>query len=164
MVLVIQKLRSIRMFSGVRAGTWIAGLALLAITGSMAMEMRPNRRLIGFGITPGGVAQAVPEEVAQAAAQRDALEAKLKRSGDRHLIIVHYSRDHEPAPDWVHNGANIDAQAVIWARDRGPSENQALISYYHNRKIWLLTAGNLDYRIAPYDASQTIPDRASAKN
>jgi hypothetical protein len=160
---VIQKLRSLRMLSGRRAGTLMSGVALLVVLGSAAMNMRLNRRLIGFGITPGGVAQAVPEEVARAAAERDALDAKLKHNGEKHLVIVHYTPNHEPAPDWVHNGANIDLQTVIWARDRGPSENGALISYYRGRKIWLLIADNRKYTFGPYDARLVSPDRVFGK-
>ncbi len=164
MFVVVQKLRSVRMLSGARVGTLISGVALLVILGSAAMSMRPNRRLIGFGITPGGVAQAVPEAVARAAAERDALDAKLRQSGGKHLLVVHYTPNHEPAPDWVHNGANIDAQTVIWARDRGPSENQALMSYYRGRKVWFVTVGNNSYRLSSLDPKLVLEDSAVGKN
>jgi hypothetical protein len=149
---VIHKVRVLRVPSGARVGTWMAGVALIVIAGVMLENLRPNRRLQGFGITPGAAQQTVPDEVARAAAERDALDVKLKSSGKKHLIFVRYSRNHEPAPDWVHNGADIPAEAVIWARDRGRIENRAVISYYRNREVWLLKAENRSYSLGPYTA------------
>ncbi len=39
--------------------------------------------------------------------------------------------------DFVYNGADIDHQRVIWARDLGP-RNAALRAYYRDRKFWYL--------------------------
>lgn len=39
--------------------------------------------------------------------------------------------------DMVYNGADIDRQRVIWARDLGP-RNAALRAYYRDRKFWYL--------------------------
>jgi len=40
--------------------------------------------------------------------------------------------------DFVYNGADIDRQRVIWARDLGPARNAALRAYYRGRKFWYL--------------------------
>ena len=40
--------------------------------------------------------------------------------------------------EMVYNGADIDGQRVIWARDLGPQRNAALRAYYRGRKFWYL--------------------------
>lgn len=41
----------------------------------------------------------------------------------------------------VYNGADIDRQRVIWARDLGPQRNAALRAYYRGRRFWTLATG-----------------------
>ena len=45
-----------------------------------------------------------------------------------------------PVFDFVYNGADIDGQRVIWARDLGPARNAALRAYYRGRRFWYLDA------------------------
>lgn len=56
----------------------------------------------------------------------------------RLLIFVRYWPAHPFQDEWVYNGADIDSQRVVWARDLGDEENQRLISYYGNRTPMLL--------------------------
>ncbi len=53
-------------------------------------------------------------------------------------MIVQYGPNHNPGEEWVYNGADIDRQRVIWARDKGPESNQALAIYYPGRKVWFI--------------------------
>src|SRR5262249_51212591 len=74
----------------------------------------------------------------------------LGRAGGRHVVLVRYN-PHAPARvDWVYNSANIDAQTIIWARDLGASENQKLLNYYHDRKIWVLYPDETPARLERY--------------
>jgi hypothetical protein len=82
---------------------------------------------------------------------RDNIIAALQRAGGRHVVIVHYQPESKkPRVDWVYNSANIDAQAIVWARDRGRIENRKLLAYYHDRHFWMLYADEWPVRIAPY--------------
>jgi hypothetical protein len=72
---------------------------------------------------------------------RAGIGAELAASG-RHLVLVRYGADHDPADDWVYNGANIDAAPVVWARSMGPLKDRELMRYYADRHIWRLDVDN----------------------
>ncbi len=79
------------------------------------------------------------------------ITAQLNRTPGRHLVLVHYKPENkQPRPDWVYNAANIDAQKIVWARDRGAVENRKLLAYYHDRRVWMLYADESPVRIEPY--------------
>ena len=63
-------------------------------------------------------------------------ELTLEAQGGQHVILVNYRPDHNIFREWVYNGADIDAQTVIWALDRGSTLNVPLLQYYPNRHIW----------------------------
>ncbi len=62
----------------------------------------------------------------------------LERSGGRHLVLVEPKTDPDNVFQWIYNAAGIDASPVVWARDMGDRENQALLAYFHDRKVWRL--------------------------
>lgn len=69
------------------------------------------------------------------------------------LIFVRYYRPHHPFEDeWVYNGADIDGSRVVWARDLG-AENEKLIRYYPDRKVWVLEPEYQPPRLLKYEAS-----------
>lgn len=78
------------------------------------------------------------------------IKAALDHTAGRHVVIVRYKPDKWPRPDWVYNSANIDAQRIVWARDRGAVENRKLLAYYHDRQIWVLYADESPARLEPY--------------
>lgn len=63
---------------------------------------------------------------------------QLRQRGGPQLIIVRYSPDHNMHAEYVYNSADIDSAQVVWARDMGPEQNQALLKYFSNRTAWLL--------------------------
>jgi hypothetical protein len=82
---------------------------------------------------------------------RENVLAELSAFPGRQLAIVKYSADHALlAPDWVDNGANIDDQKVVWARDMGAEKNQELLQYYKGRQAWLIEPDETPPRVAPY--------------
>jgi hypothetical protein len=81
---------------------------------------------------------------------RTRITAALQRAGGQHVVIVRYKPDPPPRRDWVYNSANIDAQKIIWAGDRGAIENRKLLAYYHGRHFWLLYANESPARLEPY--------------
>jgi hypothetical protein len=66
--------------------------------------------------------------------------AHLQRLPGRHLVIVHYKPDRIPFEDWVYNEADIDNAKVVWAREMSPAENEELIKYFSDRRVWLVGA------------------------
>jgi len=93
--------------------------------------------------------------------ERAAILEELERSGQRHLIFVSYAPDHDLNQEWVYNRANIDGSAVVWARDMGSLENQKLIEYFHDRRVWSLQPDSLPVRLQAYAAKDTAPERAT---
>ena len=71
---------------------------------------------------------------------RARIEAELRQLPGKDLVIVHYGKLHNPFEEWVYNDADIDNAEIVWAREINPTEDQRVIEYFHNRKIWLLEA------------------------
>lgn len=64
---------------------------------------------------------------------------RLEEQAGDHLVFVRYGPHHMTHNEWVYNGANIDAQRVVWARDMGAERNRALLAYYPGRTAWLMS-------------------------
>jgi hypothetical protein len=82
--------------------------------------------------------------------ERAALEAQLRSLPGPQLVLVRYGPNHDPLLDWVYNGADIDRQKVVWARDMGAAQNEELLRYYSDRLVWLLEADGVSPRLLPY--------------
>lgn len=79
---------------------------------------------------------------------------QLESSGEKHLVLVRYGVWHDPGDEWVYNGADIDGAKVVWARELDPGSNARLISYFRDRRAWLVEPDDpaprlVDYRSAP---------------
>ncbi len=91
--------------------------------------------------------------------ERMALEAQLRSLPGPQLVLVRYGPNHDPLLDWVYNGADIDRQKLVWARDMGAEKNEELIRYYSDRRIWLLEADDVPPKLLPY---AEMPDKPAA--
>ena len=74
---------------------------------------------------------------------------QLENSPGQHLVIVAYGREHDLNHEWVYNAADIDAAKVVWARDMGTRENEELLQYFHDRRVWRLNADQYPLRLEP---------------
>ncbi len=83
-------------------------------------------------------------------ARRDKVALAVDDLVNQHVILVRYTGHQSPHEEWVYNGANIDAQNVIWAHDLGAAENARLLEYYKGRKFWLFQPDIDPTRIDPY--------------
>jgi hypothetical protein len=82
---------------------------------------------------------------------RAQIVAQLSSLPGPQLAIVRYRPDHKPlAPDWVDNIAEIDQSKLVWARDMGSEQNEELVRYFKDRKVWLIEPDELPPRISPY--------------
>jgi hypothetical protein len=96
---------------------------------------------------------------------RDNLVRQMESLPGRQLLLVRYKPDHDATREWVYNAANIDSAKLIWARDLGPSQNQELLRYYHDRRVWLLEADDDPPKLSPYsDISEQTRTPVSGQN
>ena len=92
-----------------------------------------------------------PDQVQPVNSLRGRVEAMVAgQSVRRSAIIVRYTGHQMPHEEWVYNGADIDAQDVVWAHDMGPEENRKLVAYYKDRSIWLFDPDRDPQRVEPY--------------
>jgi hypothetical protein len=73
------------------------------------------------------------------------------------VVIVRYWPQHPFQEEWVYNGADIDGQRVIWARDLGDAENVKLSRRYADRKLLLLEPDARPPRLGPYQPEPAAP-------
>jgi hypothetical protein len=85
---------------------------------------------------------------------RIAVNSQLAQFPGKQLVFVRYWPKHE-VTEWVYNGADIDRQTVVFARDLGSSDNEELRSYYPDRKAWLLEPDARPPKLSPYQVKET---------
>jgi hypothetical protein len=78
---------------------------------------------------------------------------QLDRMSGKQLVLVRYFDDHDPNDEWVYNRANIDGSKIVWAREIPGVPLQPLLSYFHDRRVWVVTPDKDDPELAPYDPS-----------
>ncbi len=83
---------------------------------------------------------------------RQAILDNLRAEPWKSLVIVKYDPDHNPNREWVYNEADINAAKVILARDMG-RQNQELLDYFRDRKVWIVHADAPDPELEPYPGS-----------
>jgi hypothetical protein len=81
---------------------------------------------------------------------RERVAAELLRTPGKHLVIVRYSEHHPSLDDWVYNAPDIDRSRIVWAREMGPAENDRLVAYFRDRKVWLVDADSAIVRPQAY--------------
>jgi hypothetical protein len=94
---------------------------------------------------------------------RDRILAQLGKAGGRHLVIVHYGDRHNPYKEWVYNDANIDGSPVVWARAMDADNDRNLVSYFADRRVWLLEADRVPPVLAPYSPATPSTERTGVK-
>ena len=72
------------------------------------------------------------------AIERAGIVRKLQSHAGQHVVLVRYAPNHSVHDEWVYNGANIDAQPIVWAREMGPEKDKPFVEYFRGRNIWML--------------------------
>jgi hypothetical protein len=83
---------------------------------------------------------------------RAAVLSRFEQLPGRHLVIVRYSADHNVHREWVYNDADIDAARVVWARETDSASDRRLLSYFSDRRVWLVEPDVRPLRISNYVA------------
>ena len=91
-----------------------------------------------------------PSDRFRAAIVRPRIIERLLTEGSRHVVLVRYAPHHNIHQEWVYNLSEIDEARIVWAREMGMTENQALLDYYHDRRAWLLEADVDPPRLSRY--------------
>jgi hypothetical protein len=84
--------------------------------------------------------------------RRAPVQAALESKPGLHLALVRYRNDRVQPVDWVQNLADIDGQKVVWANDLGTQQNQELIEYFKDRKVWLIEPDHTPPQVSSYPA------------
>jgi hypothetical protein len=75
---------------------------------------------------------------------------RLEAIPGKHLVFVHYSKDHSVHQEWVFNGADIEGSKIVWARELDGAQNQKLIEHFNDRSVWLIEADKFMSPPRPY--------------
>lgn len=83
-------------------------------------------------------------------AEREQVKNELKKMPGKQLVILRYGSNHEPLNEWAYNGANMDDEKIIWAKEMDAASNQALMNYYKDRTPWLVEVDRAPQMPVPY--------------
>jgi hypothetical protein len=79
------------------------------------------------------------------------IQQQLRKEPRENLVFVRYDGSRR-GTEWIYNEADIDHAHTVWARDKGPL-NEQLIHYYPEREVWLLEADAAPVRLIRYPAA-----------
>jgi hypothetical protein len=83
---------------------------------------------------------------------RGPVEKQLDALPGEHLVLVRYSKDHNSGEEYVYNAADIDRAKIVWAREIPGVDVKPLLTYFHNRDVWLYEPDEDDSAVQPYSA------------
>jgi len=91
--------------------------------------------------------------------QRLRMQTELEAVPGRHLVIAHYAAGHSPHEEWVANAADIDGAKVVWARSMQPEQNEALVNFFEERRVWDLHPDHDPPTLVPRTGERETPDQ-----
>jgi hypothetical protein len=140
LAITLQGMRHLRMwrFEGRPSGLFLVRALVLICVLTMPLELRSMRAPASNG--PSAIT----------GRERQALISQLDSLPGGQLVLVRYGSQHDSLVEWVYNGADIDSQKIVWARDMGPA-NRELLRYYPQRRVWLLEPDLTPPRLTPYE-------------
>lgn len=150
--IALQGMRHLRTwrFENRPSGVFLVRALVLICLLTMPLEARNMRTRAGNGPSPA------------TGRERQDLTARLDSLPGGQLVLVRYGLQHDPLVEWVYNGADIDSQKIVWARDMGAA-NQELIRYYPQRRVWLLEPDSNPPRLTPYTAEPAAAQLQSSR-
>ena len=77
---------------------------------------------------------------------------QLEDKPGMHLVLVSYDLErHYPGNELVHNGAEFNAEKILWARSKGPKGDLELCQAYSDRTFWSVTTDDKNVSLSPLD-------------
>src|ERR1039458_5193653 len=77
---------------------------------------------------------------------------QLEDKPGMHLVLVSYDLErHYPGNELVHNGAEFNAEKILWARSKGPKSDLELCQAYSDRTFWSVTTDDKNVSLNPLD-------------
>jgi hypothetical protein len=83
------------------------------------------------------------------ARKRAEIARQLEATAGKHLVLVHYSPDHNVHAEWVYNRADIDGSKVVWARQIPGRNLTPLLNYFKDRQVWWLEPDQASPQLRP---------------
>jgi hypothetical protein len=139
-LLVVQGMRHLAIW---RRGTNATGLAVVR------MVVIVSCAIVVLRIAAVAAHAQIEPEWPRGNLDRAEIISQLQQTPGQHLIIVRYAPDHRVDYEWVYNTADIDHAKIVWARDMGERDNQALITYFKDRQVWILDADTTPPKLHP---------------
>ncbi len=99
---------------------------------------------------------ALAARAADFGAARDAMNRRLSEMPGKQLVLVRYAPGHNDQNEWVFNGANIDDQKVIWAREMTANEDRPFLEYFRGRHVWLLEPDRSPPKLVLYTETEAL--------
>ena len=88
-------------------------------------------------------------------ATRHRLLSQLEKQPGQHLVLVRYGPEHNPVIDFVVNGADLENQNILWARELDAASNEKLMRHYAGRDIWRMDGDAERPELEPAGAAGT---------
>lgn len=139
-LILLQCMRHLRLW---RWQGWPAGVALLRVIPTIACAM------VLLRVAAAAVHAPIEPAWPRGNLDRLAITRQLEATPGRHLVIVNYGPRHDVDWEWVYNAADVDDSKIVWARATGIQEDQELLQYFHNRKVWHLNGDQSPARLEP---------------
>ena len=73
-------------------------------------------------------------------------------------LMLRGSSGHNTFDSLVYNGADIDGSKIVWAREMDSVDNQEIIDYYKDRKVWLARPDLQPAVVTPYLTAAQMAD------
>lgn len=165
-LLGIQMMRHLRQLRDRGRRVGVAMVRMVVVVCVTMLILRPFDRVLHFPVHEWPPAEWLWEPYGpdHFGVSRAAVEDRLEHASEKELAIVRYSAEHYPLDEWVYNGADIDGQKVIWARDMDAASNQELFRYYKDRTVWLVQPDTDPVSVTPYPTEEAVAASAAPAN
>ena len=81
---------------------------------------------------------------------RKQVAEQLEDKPGKHLVLVSYDLErHYPGNELVHNGAEFNAERILWARSKGAEADLELCRDYSDRTFWNITTDDQNVSLTP---------------